>query len=96
MKKEYDFSRAVKGRFADSIPRGAVFVKFGPDVSALFDATGSLDERLHLLVSKRRRPKVVQIVALSRDEFASLKPLITRLGGEVINPSKKTTGRKAG
>lgn len=96
MKKEYDFSKAVRGRFADSIPRGAIFVKFGPEVSALFDARGTLDERLHLLVSKRRRPKIVQIVAFSRDEFVSLKPLITRLGGEVINPSKKTAGRKAG
>jgi len=96
MKKEYDFSNAVPNRHAASIPRGAVFVKFGPAVSALFAADGSLEDRLRRAGSKRRGNHRVRVIVLSKSEFAPLRALIEQLGGEIMNAPKKSSRRAAG
>ena len=89
MKAEYDFSRGVRGKYAARFPRDPVFVQFDPDISALLDGPGDLGQRLRSLlprVAKGRRgpkPRVVRTIVFSADEYKSLKPLLTRLGGRV-------------
>ncbi|MFA6044593.1 MAG: hypothetical protein WC718_06385 [Phycisphaerales bacterium] len=88
MKSEIDFSKAVRGKFKDSIPPGAIFVQFPPAISDLFSGEGTLEDRLRRASSTKRRSKhIVRVIAFSRDEYAALHALISQLGGTPINPA---------
>lgn len=107
MKSEYDFSKAIRGKFAGRIPADAVFVQFDPDVSELLGGDGDLSARLRSLARLRARkggPRMVRSVVISQREYRALKPVLDRLGGRRIcdlSPSSMTSGgaaqkRKAG
>lgn len=46
MRKEYDFSGAVRGKYADRFPEGAVAVVLEPDVAAEFETAEAVNEAL--------------------------------------------------
>lgn len=106
MKSEYDFSDAVRGRYAGRIPPDAVFVSFDPDVSELLAGPGDFTTRLRSLARSRTRAgkarKIVRSVALSPAEYRTLKPVLDRLGGRAIGDPPPATAahsprkRKAG
>jgi hypothetical protein len=58
MRKEYDFSNAVRGKYADRFPQDVVMVTLAPDVAAAFPDADSVNEALRLLLKTAK--KVVQ------------------------------------
>jgi hypothetical protein len=58
MRKEYDFSNAVRGKYADRFPHDVVMVTLAPDVAAAFPDADSVNEALRLLLKTAK--KVVQ------------------------------------
>lgn len=97
MKAEIDFSKAVRGKFRDSVPANAIFVQFSPQVAHLFTGEGSFADRLRRASkAKGRSSKMVLVIAFSKTEFAELRALIERLEGKVLNPAAaKAKSRKA-
>ena len=60
MRAEYDFSKAVRGKYAGRIGRTTKLVVLEPDVAAVFDTSESVNSALRALVAiprprKRRR-----------------------------------------
>ncbi len=58
MRKEYDFSHAVRGKYADRFPQDVVMVTLAPDVAAAFPDADAVNEALRLLLKTAK--KVVQ------------------------------------
>lgn len=60
MRKEYDFSRGVRGKYADRYARGSNVVVLDPDVARLFPDADSVNRALRALakVAPRRAAKV--------------------------------------
>ena len=60
MRKEYDFSRAVVGKYARRYAAGTNMVLLDPDVADLFPDSKSVNEALRSLVrivERRKAPK---------------------------------------
>lgn len=49
MRDEYDFSNAVRGKYAARVARGTNIVKLDPDVAEVFPDSASVNEALRLL-----------------------------------------------
>lgn len=60
MRKEYDFSRGVRGKYADRYARASNVVVLDPDVARLFPDSDSVNRALRALaqVAPRRPAKV--------------------------------------
>lgn len=88
MKKEYDLSKGVRGKFASRVPPDAVFVMFDGDVGHLLAGPGSFADRVRSLARSRKRvgraPAITRSVALSPTEYRALKPVLDRLGARVF------------
>ena len=50
MRAEYDFSNAVRGKYADRFPQDVVMVTLAPDVAAAFPDADSVNEALRVLI----------------------------------------------
>lgn len=50
MRDEYDFSNAVRGKYAKRFPQDAVMVTLDPDVAAAFPDAESVNEALRVLI----------------------------------------------
>lgn len=63
MKKNYDFSKGVRGKFAKKFALGTNLVAIDPDIIKAFPNSGSVNEALrHLLkIAKRVTNKVTSL-----------------------------------
>jgi len=50
MRKEYDFSGGVRGKYADRFSEGSTIVVLEPDVAAVFSDADSVNEALRGLI----------------------------------------------
>lgn len=55
MRPEYDFSSAVRGKYAGNIQRDTVMVTLAPDVTAAFPDAESVNEALRVLIKAARK-----------------------------------------
>jgi hypothetical protein len=55
MRKEYDFSNAVRGKYADRFPKDVVMVTLAPDVAEAFPDANSVNEALRVLIKAAKK-----------------------------------------
>jgi hypothetical protein len=55
MRKEYDFTDAVRGKYVDRFPQDVVMVTLAPDVAAAFPDADSVNEALRLLLKTAKK-----------------------------------------
>jgi hypothetical protein len=55
MREEYDFSKAVRGKYADRFPKDVVMVTLAPDVAAAFPDANSVNEALRVLIKAAKK-----------------------------------------
>jgi len=55
MRDEYDFTGAVRGKYAARVAKGTNIVKLDPDVAAIFPDSASVNEALRLLAKLARQ-----------------------------------------
>jgi len=55
MRDEYDFSNAIRGKYADRFPRDVVMVTLAPDVAAAFPDADSVNEALRVLLKAAKK-----------------------------------------
>jgi hypothetical protein len=55
MREEYDFSNAVRGKYADRFPQDVVMVTLAPDVAAAFPDADSVNEALRVLLKAAKK-----------------------------------------
>jgi len=55
MRNEYDFSKAVRGKYVKRFPQDVVMVTLAPDVSAAFPDADSVNEALRVLIKAARK-----------------------------------------
>jgi hypothetical protein len=55
MRKEYDFTHAIRGKYADRFPRDVVMVTLAPDVAAAFPDADSVNEALRVLLKAAKK-----------------------------------------
>jgi len=55
MRKEYDFSNAVRGKYTDRFPKDVVMVTLAPDVAAVFPDAQSVNEALRELIKVAKK-----------------------------------------
>jgi len=55
MRDEYDFSNAVRGKYADRFPKDVVMVTLAPDVAATFPDANSVNEALRVLIKAAKK-----------------------------------------
>ena len=55
MRDEYDFTGAVRGKYAARVAQGTNIVKLDPDVAAVFPDSASVNEALRLLAKLARQ-----------------------------------------
>jgi hypothetical protein len=58
MRKEYDFTHAVRGKYTDRFPQDVVMVTLAPDVAEAFPDADAVNEALRILIKAAK--KVVQ------------------------------------
>lgn len=55
MRKEYDFTHAVRGKYADRFPKDVVMVTLAPDVAEAFPNAGAVNEALRVLLKAAKK-----------------------------------------
>ena len=55
MRAEYDFSNAVRGKYAKRFPHDVVMVTLAPDVAAAFPDAAAVNEALRLLLNTAKK-----------------------------------------
>jgi|HubBroStandDraft_5_1064220.scaffolds.fasta_scaffold40992_2 hypothetical protein len=55
MREEYDFSNAVRGKYADRFPKDVVMVTLAPDVAAAFPDANAVNEALRVLLKAAKK-----------------------------------------
>jgi hypothetical protein len=55
MRAKYDFSGAVRGKYAKRFPRDTVMVTLAPDVAQAFPDADSVNQALRLLLKTARK-----------------------------------------
>jgi hypothetical protein len=55
MRKEYDFSHAVRGKYTARFPQDAVMVTLDPDVAAAFPDADSVNDALRVLLKAAKK-----------------------------------------
>ena len=55
MRDEYDFSNAVRGKYADRFPKDVVMVTLAPDVAVAFPDANSVNEALRVLLKAAKK-----------------------------------------
>jgi uncharacterized DUF497 family protein len=57
MQAEYDFSNAIRGKYAGRFPTDVVMVPLAPDVAAAFPDAASVNEALRILIKAAKTAK---------------------------------------
>jgi hypothetical protein len=55
MRKEYDFTHAVRGKYVERFPQDVVMVTLAPDVAAAFPDADSVNDALRLLLKTAKK-----------------------------------------
>jgi len=55
MREEYDFSNAVRGKYADRFPKDVVMVTLAPDVAEAFPDANSVNAALRVLIKAAKK-----------------------------------------
>jgi hypothetical protein len=55
MREEYDFSNAVRGKYADRFPKDVVMVTLAPDVAEAFPDANAVNEALRVLLKAAKK-----------------------------------------
>jgi len=55
MREEYDFSKGVRGKYAERFKEGANLILLEPDVAKAFPDAKSVNEALRTLISKPQK-----------------------------------------
>ena len=55
MREEYDFSNAVRDKYASRFPQDVVMVTLEPDVAATFPDANSVNEALRVLIKAAKK-----------------------------------------
>ena len=55
MREEYDFSNAVRGKYADRFPKDVVMVTLAPDVAEAFPDANAVNEALRVLIKAAKK-----------------------------------------
>jgi hypothetical protein len=55
MREEYDFTDAIRGKYADRFPKDVVMVTLAPDVAAAFPDADSVNEALRVLLKAAKK-----------------------------------------
>ncbi len=55
MREEYDFSNAVRGKYAKRFPQDTVMVTLAPDVAAAFPDADAVNEALRVLLKAAKK-----------------------------------------
>jgi hypothetical protein len=55
MRKEYDFTHAVRGKYANRFPKDVVMVTLAPDVAAAFPDAESVNQALRVLLKAAKK-----------------------------------------
>jgi len=55
MRDQYDFSHAVRGKYAHRFPEDVVMVTLAPDVAAAFPDADSVNEALRVLLKAAKK-----------------------------------------
>ncbi len=55
MRKEYDFTHAVRGKYADRFPHDVVMVTLAPDVAEAFPNAEAVNEALRVLLKAAKK-----------------------------------------
>lgn len=55
MREEYDFSDAVRGKYADRFPKDVVMVTLAPDVAQAFPDANAVNEALRVLLKAAKK-----------------------------------------
>ena len=55
IRKEYDFTHAVRGKYAKRFPEDVVMVTLEPDVAAAFPDAESVNEALRILIKAAKK-----------------------------------------
>ena len=55
MREEYDFTNAVRGKYADRFPQDVVMVTLAPDVAEAFPDADSVNEALRVLIKAAKK-----------------------------------------
>ena len=62
MLDEYDFSKGIRGKYAQRYAEGSNIVIIDPDVAEVFPDSESVNEALRLLIKISKQPKKVSAV----------------------------------
>ena len=57
MREEYDFSKGVRGKYADRVAQGVKLVVLDPDVAEAFPTSEEVNEALRRLAEERAEAK---------------------------------------
>ena len=60
MRPEYDFTRAVRGKYYESFKQGSGIVLLEPDVSAAFPTSAAVNQALREIVARPKGARVVR------------------------------------
>ncbi len=55
MRKEYDFTHSVRGKYADRFSKDVVMVTLAPDVAAAFPDADAVNEALRILLKAAKK-----------------------------------------
>ena len=55
MRKEYDFTNAIRGKYADRFPKDVVMVTLAPDVAEAFPNAEAVNEALRVLLKAAKK-----------------------------------------
>jgi len=55
MRKEYDFTHAVRGKYVERFPEDVVMVTLAPDVAAAFPDADAVNEALRVLLKAAKK-----------------------------------------
>jgi len=55
MRKEYDFTHAVRGKYVERFPQDVVMVTLAPDVAAAFPDANAVNDALRMLLKAAKK-----------------------------------------
>lgn len=88
MRKEYDFSKAVRGKHAEYLRDKRWWVQLDPDLTALLSMDGHPGRKLMQMADRHRTPKkqrgeIVTTIPMTERDYLAIKSLLIRIGAKV-------------
>ena len=98
MREEYDFTHAVRGKYAKRFPHDVVMVTLEPDVAAAFPDAASVNEALRVLIKAAKKvslPHSRRMPIVQLHHFADFVLLAFRAITSVTPPPSATIDIRA-